>query len=302
MATHPSRVLAPAERAYRGRVTSPDRWSSWEPRDGDVLVCTPPKCGTTWTQTMIAMLLAGTTELPDRVSVLSPWVDCNLGDAEAVRAAISAQGARRVLKTHTPADGFPVWEGVRVVAVYRHPLDVFLSTRGHAANRTGNADQRMLRSVDQAVIDFIEAPLNTDEWDDDTLATIVAHYTRTALNDRIPGLTRLHYADMIADHAGAVRRLGRAIGVTADEALVAGIVAATRIDTMRASATKFAPEAGKGFWKDDRAFFGSGGTEKWIGKIPQDSVKQYRSRLADLLPDPVSRSWLEGGDGAAGGH
>ena len=47
-----------------------------------------------------------------------------------------AQKGRRVVKTHAPADGFPIWEGVTVVAVYRHPLDVFFSLRKHVDNKS----------------------------------------------------------------------------------------------------------------------------------------------------------------------
>ena len=72
-------VLAPAVRAYRGSTTDPLRWVTWSPRKGDILVCTPPKCGTTWTQAMLAMLVNGSSNLPEKVPVLSPWVDADLG-------------------------------------------------------------------------------------------------------------------------------------------------------------------------------------------------------------------------------
>ena len=33
------------------------RWEHFVHRPGDIFVCTPPKCGTTWTQTIVASLL-----------------------------------------------------------------------------------------------------------------------------------------------------------------------------------------------------------------------------------------------------
>ncbi len=58
-----------------------------------------------------------------------------------------------MVKTHTPADGFPVWEGVTVISVYRHPLDVFFSMRKHIANTkdTGPDDERWLLPVAQSL-------------------------------------------------------------------------------------------------------------------------------------------------------
>ena len=47
-------IIQPPLRSYRGSITTPQRWATWQPRQGDIVVCTPPKCGTTWTQTMVA--------------------------------------------------------------------------------------------------------------------------------------------------------------------------------------------------------------------------------------------------------
>jgi hypothetical protein len=151
MAAAQAKVIRPARVSYRGVLTCPERWSTWVPRAGDILVSTPPKCGTTWTQTMIAMLLNGGPDLPDRVSVHSPWVDADLGDASEVAAGLARQDGRRVVKTHTPADGIPVWEGVTVVAVYRHPLDVFFSLRKHALNMKARPDHPMRKPVSEAL-------------------------------------------------------------------------------------------------------------------------------------------------------
>src|SRR5262245_62609924 len=99
-------VLAPATADYRGDLTTPERWSIWEPRRGDIVVCTPPKCGTTWTQTILAMLLHGGRNIPDRVHVLSPWVDAALGDAEEVASALEWQGGRWVVRVDSTEGGF----------------------------------------------------------------------------------------------------------------------------------------------------------------------------------------------------
>lgn len=133
--TTPANMIAPAARIYSGGRIRPDRWATWVPSKGDILVCTPSKCGTTWTQTILAMLIHGGADLSAKLPSLSPWVDADLGvPASEVAAALAAQNGRRVVKTHTPADGFPIWEGVTVIAVYRHPLDVFFSRRKHISN------------------------------------------------------------------------------------------------------------------------------------------------------------------------
>ncbi len=290
-----SRLLAPATRSYRGVMTDPDRWALYRPRPGDILVCTPPKCGTTWTQTIVASLLSGGRPLPAPVPVLSPWIDSTLGEAAAVAAALDRQNGRRVVKTHTPADGFPVWEGVHVVAVYRHPLDVFLSLRNHGMNMKNRPDHPMRRPLDVAFAEFLSGTMTEDDFDSDTLDGIVAHFRRTADRSRLHRLTLLHYADMIADRAGTVAGLARALGIAADGPVLERVVAATGFAEMKSRASEFAPEGGKGFWADDGAFFNKGGTGNWEHAFGPEEIAAYEARMAALVPEPDLRRWFEMG-------
>ena len=42
---------------YRTAVYDNRRWARFTPRAADIFVCTPPKCGTTWTQTIVNSLI-----------------------------------------------------------------------------------------------------------------------------------------------------------------------------------------------------------------------------------------------------
>lgn len=244
---------------------------------------------------MLAMMLHGAPVLPAKVGQLSPWVDSGLGEAQDVARRLAAQTGRRVVKTHTPADGFAVWEGVTVVAIYRHPLDVFLSLRNHAVNMKQPEDHPMRLPVAASLDGFLTGPADPDNFDRDTLANLVCHYARTALSGRVPGLVCLHYADMIADHHGALRKLAAGVGLEVSDQLVDKVAAATDIAAMRAKAAEFAPEGGTGLWASDAAFFGSGGAGKWRGQVSQAGLALYNERLAELVPDPAARRWLEAG-------
>lgn len=294
-----ARQLQPPLRAYRGSRTDPARWATWVPRAGDILVCTPPKCGTTWTQTMLAMLVHGGPELPGKVPFLSPWVDADLGiPAPDVAAALDRQTTRRVVKTHTPADGFPVWEGVTVITVYRHPLDVFFSLRKHVANMTqAEADELMLLPLPQSLAAYLDRPDDPGDWDNDSLANVARHYSKTVLSGRLPGLHVFHYADMVADRRGAVERLARAAGIVADAALIDRVAAATAFATMKARAADYAPAGGTDFWKSEGAFFDSASSRKWQGQLTEAQLDHYRQRIAALVPDDGARAWLEQGAG-----
>src|SRR5207245_5576047 len=60
-------------RPYRTAVFDNRRWAGFEPRPGDIFVCTPPKCGTTWTQAIVASLLWPDGQAPGPVMTISPW-------------------------------------------------------------------------------------------------------------------------------------------------------------------------------------------------------------------------------------
>lgn len=291
-------VLAPARRTYRGAITDPDRWTTWRPREGDILVCTPPKCGTTWTQTILAMLVHGGPDLPEKLPILSPWVDADLGiPASDVAAELAKQNGRRVVKTHTPADGFPVWRGVKVIAVYRHPLDVFFSLRKHTANMQKTEDDHPMREpVPASIRAFLAGTPDANDLDRDSLATLSLHYLETALSDRLPDLGVFHYSDMIRDGRDTVEQLAKAADIDADAELIEAVAEATAFSAMKEKAAEYAPVGGTGFWKSDAGFFDSAGSNKWENELTEREVELYCARLACLIPDVRARAWLENGD------
>ncbi len=298
----PATVIVPAKRSYDGGTTGrtrTERWATWVPNRGDIIVSTPPKCGTTWTQTILAMLIHGGPDLPGKVPVLSPWIDADLGvSAHDVAQALAAQPGRRVVKTHTPADGFPVWDGVTVIAVYRHPLDTFFSLRKHTENQTDvGAEDLMIGPVSQALQHWMNTTASYDQFDTDFLASFALHYTETALSGRLPGLKLFHYADMVRDGRRAVQALAEAAEIDADDRLIDQVAEATAFGAMKARAADFAPVAGTGFWKSDHNFFDSASSRKWEGQLSDEELGLYRNRLATLVPDAAARDWLEHGTG-----
>ena len=63
-------------RRYQGFMADSDRWQRFTLRPDDVVISTPSKCGTTWMQTIVYMLLRQTTDLPV-MGTVSPWLVCD---------------------------------------------------------------------------------------------------------------------------------------------------------------------------------------------------------------------------------
>ena len=134
-------------RRYRNFVFDSGRWDAFEFRDGDIVISTPPKCGTTWMQMLCALLIFRTPDLPAPLAMLSPWLDMNLRPLDEVRADLAAQSHRRFVKTHTPLDGLPWDDRVTYVHVARDPRDAALSWDNHMANMDLERFVHALRSV-----------------------------------------------------------------------------------------------------------------------------------------------------------
>ena len=66
----------PPLREVRSRIFDSARWAGYQPRAGDVVIASYPKCGTTWTQRIVGMLLAGGAA-PFKIH--GPWFDFRLG-------------------------------------------------------------------------------------------------------------------------------------------------------------------------------------------------------------------------------
>src|SRR3954468_1989728 len=98
--------MPPAERAlYKTFVRDSSRWDAMTLRDGDIIISTPAKCGTTWLQMICALLVFQTTDLPADLSTLSPWLDMRTAPVDEVVRVLAAQRHRRFIKSHTPFDG-----------------------------------------------------------------------------------------------------------------------------------------------------------------------------------------------------
>lgn len=92
-------------RDYQVGLTDTTRWQSFHHRQGDVYVCTLPKNGTTWMQSIVCMVLFESAELDFVPQAYSPWFDATFRPADEVMCQLDELPTRRVIKTHSPFDG-----------------------------------------------------------------------------------------------------------------------------------------------------------------------------------------------------
>jgi hypothetical protein len=103
------------------------RWDALGVREGDIVISAPSKCGVTWTQRLVSLLVFGGPDLPGPMSMVSPWLDGTIRPIEEVVASLDAQHHRRFIKTHVPLDGLVLDDRVTYICVGRDPRDAAVS-------------------------------------------------------------------------------------------------------------------------------------------------------------------------------
>ena len=112
---------------YRSWMSDSTRWDALKLREGDIVISAPSKCGVTWTQRLVSLLVFDGPDLPGPLSTVSPWVDLKMRPIEEVVATLDAQQHRRFIKTHTPLDGLVLDGRVTYIGVGRDPRDAAVS-------------------------------------------------------------------------------------------------------------------------------------------------------------------------------
>ena len=295
---------------YRTFIYDTVRWGAYEHRPGDIIISTPPKCGTTWTQNIVGMLVLGTTEFDRPMVELSPWLDQNLHDLDGVVARLRALEHRRWIKAHTPLDALPWHDDVTYVAVGRDPRDVAVSMDHHMGNMDLDTVLR-LRGEAVGFDDLAELPPLPEELADPAdrwwrhmenryepefaygLQFLVIHLRSFWERRHEPNVVMLHYADLQADLEGEMRRLAKRLGVTVPEDRWPALVAAATFPSMRARAIELAPNAGAApVWKDTTDFFHRGESGQWRELVGDDAMDRYDACVRELTDDEEFISWL----------
>lgn len=286
-------------RVYDGPVTKTDVWDSFALRPDDVIVDTPPKCGTTWMLNIVMMLIHGRAVPDAGGSQHAPWIDCVFRDSEQIIAFLDKLERRRCIKSHTPMDGILYAKEPTYITVYRHPVDAHFSLRTHAGNmKEDTLDYMFPEDEREGFHRFLTQPATDQGTDDFTLASMVHHFHEAKAREANGNVHFFHYADMSRDLDGEIRRLAEVLQVNLSDDTFAEITEATTFGSMRKAAENSEMRFHeKTAFRDLADFYASGTSNKWEGRLNEDDMAAYRARLAKLTT-PEEAAWIQwGGSG-----
>ena len=290
----------PAKSAtYVSRMTDNRIWDRFALRQGDVIVATPPKCGTTWSQALVLSLLFGKPGMDKEMDDLSIWLDPGFRDQSAIAQLFDAQDHRRCIKTHTPFDGISYNSKCTYVAVYRHPIDAHFSMRRHVSNSKVDLFNDRFPDDPRASFDiFLSRTKRKELADGITLESIAHHFKSFRSFVDLPNIHIFHYADMKRDLAGHTRHLASLLGVELPLDELNKIAESMQFANMQANAQSKAEHSAQSSatFHDPAAFFDSASSRKWEGKLSEVDLAAFEKRLAELLSEEDARWLQEGGE------
>jgi aryl sulfotransferase len=307
----------PAMMAWRYQSPGEDsgRWDDFAFREGDIVISTRARSGTTWTQLICALLIFQDPLLPAPLAQLSPWLDSLGTPWGRVQELLTGQRHRRFIKTHTPLDGIPLDPRVTYIVTARHPLDVGVSLYHHAENVDADRMGELIGLPPREGPPHKRGPLRefllrwlAMEGEPrellDSVPGILWHVGDAWARRAEPNVVLLHYDRLLADLEGEMRALAGRLNIAVPEHAWPRLVPAATLAGMRAQADQLVPDGG--IIKSSAEFFRRGRSGASLEVLTPGEIAAYHARAAALAPADLL-GWLHGGGRetpgpAAGNH
>jgi aryl sulfotransferase len=196
----------------------------------------------------------------------------------------------------------------KYVYVSRDARDVFMSLWNHYTNMTDETIMLFNTLGGRVGDEFPPAPDDIHEfwrdwmtkgwfeWEGDGYPYWSHLYNVQSWWDyrHLPNIQLVHYADMLADTEGEIRRLAEFLEIDVPEDRWPGIVEAISFDAMKSKGELYAPGGGS-FWRGGAETFLHKGTNgRWREVLDDDELKLYDAACERALT-PDCRAWLEEG-------
>lgn len=254
-----------------------DSGQRYAARPGDVFVATYPKCGTTWVQYIVYLLLHEAKPLPaeGRLTDVFPHLE------EVGREVVAALPEPRLIKTHLPLERTPWHDEAKYLFVVRNPFDCAVSFFHHTRGFVRHYD-----FADGTWDTFFECFLAGEVDFGDYFDHLLSWWPRRDA----PNVLLLTYERLASAPEEGIRRIaaflgGRAAALAAEPALLERVVRQSSFEGMRADQDR---------WSSRRpanmpAFVRKGVVGDWRGIF---SPAQAR-RLAEKLTRRTAGTGIE---------
>ena len=276
-------------------------WNDYNFRDGDVIVATYAKSGTTWTQQIVGQILFQGDESVD-LGAMSPWLDLRVPPKQVKLDAMEAQSHRRFLKTHLPVDALVFSPKAQYLYIGRDGRDVAWSMYNHhvnandlwyaALNDTPDRVGPPIKRTNLDVVSYFRQWLEKDGfpfwpfWENIRSWWAIRDLTNVKL---------IHFANLKRDLEREMRAIAGYLNASVDEAKWPVLVEHCTFDYMKKNASRTAPLGGVLWEGGGETFINKGTNGRWRDLLtPEDNARYEARALAELGPECAH--WLATGE------
>jgi aryl sulfotransferase len=306
------KLVRPALCEVRTRVFDSARWAGYRPRPDDIIVATYSKCGTTWTQRIVSMLIFASPEARP-IWDLSPWPDARFGrPIDELMAILEAQTHRRFLKSHLPLSALPLYEGVKYLHVARDGRDACMSLHNHVRNFTADGlvmldaisrnDPKFGDSYPRVPDDagaYFHDWIADDGANGDPAASFFSVENSFWAERRRSNLLLVHYNDLKADRAGEMKRIARFLDIDIPDSLWPQLVEAASFESMKRDGEALIPLAHMLWEGGPGRFLNKGTNGRWRDVVAKQDLALYEAKVRSEFSPALAR-WVEHGCSVAG--
>lgn len=308
-------------RDVRTPVMESSRWDGFAIRPDDIVIATYPKCGTTWTQRVVDLLVFQ-DPAPRAIMDTAVWLDSRIfATREEDVATLEAQKHRRFIKSHLPFDALPIYDTVKYIHVARDGRDAFLSWHNHQSGFTPEAKMRVGAIImnDPALAPMMAGgpPPEFPEDPEVYFQTWIAHaeedprtepgfelsyfdFENTYWAERGRGnLLFVHYNDMKTDLVGEMRRISEFLEIDTPPDRLATLAKAAEFDSMKANGQALLPKLNQYFDHGAQRFLNKGTNGRWKDILTEADLARYEAVFRRKV-SPACADWLEHGRLGAG--
>ena len=303
-----TRKLPAVTRTYQNHTLNSTRWRHYTPRDGDVIVSTSYKSGTTWMQHIVLELIFLESETPNLFSV-SPWLDARFGGPIGdVIAQLEAQTHRRCIKTHLPLDALPYYSQVKYIVVARNPRDVFMSWWNHYSNYTDAFYDHLNDTSDLVGDPMPRCPKDIHElwrvwitegwfeWESEGYPHSGNLYHTQSWWDfrHLENILFVHFDDLLTDLEGELRRIAAYLEIDASDEEIWTVAQAVTFPALKKRMRKETTGLDVIFKGGANTFYYKGTNGRWKGVLSKEELAMCEAKMAEVLT-PDCAHWLEHG-------
>ena len=317
-------LLRTPERIVRTPVTDSRRWNHFEPRDGDIVIGTFAKCGTTWTQRIVDLLVHQSADVRPFGNI-SPWLDATIfNPLEEDLATLKVQTHRRYIKSHLPFDALPVWDTIKYIHVGRDGRDARLSWQNHEQGFTqefgaviaaqakalatergeapGGPPVRPPENPRDYLLHWfgeLEAQLDAQDEGPGRLGPFFSFEESYWRERQRPNLLLIHYDDLKENLAGEMRRISDFLEIDTPASLMPSLVEAAGFAAMKKDGDALFPKLRQAFDRGADRFINQGRSGRWREYLTAEDAARYDAIAARAATPGLAR-WLESGRAGAG--